>query len=121
MTMNNEINIYKKISELTPKKRDSLTSDYSEIIQLKNIASKVDELKDCLIRHTHPQNSQFFDSRTDSFREIIRELLQKVWSGFCNFDDQLQKHNYLKVADDNTLLFKSLDDLYNEKIRKRGK
>ena len=112
--------IHKKISELTKKKREKIMKEYSEVLKLKKVANELDDLKNILIYHTHPQNSQNFNNSSEHFRKIVTELLQQIWSGFCNFDDQLKKHNYLKVADESTLLFKELEDIYNENTRKRG-
>tara|TARA_Y100000389_G_C17013302_1_gene295256 strand:- start:36 stop:395 length:360 start_codon:yes stop_codon:yes gene_type:complete len=118
--MPKEVKIQQLVQDLSKTERNKLLFEYSEIRHLKDIARKLDNLRHCLISHTHPENAYKFDKKSDNFKTIVNQLLQKSWSAMCNFDDQLKEYDYLKVADEYHLTFKELSDLYNEKHRKQG-
>jgi len=118
--MPKEVKIQQLVQDLSKKDRDKLMFQYSEVIALRDLAKKLDNLKYCLINHTHPDNSYKFEKKSENFKEIVNTLLRQSWSAMCNFDDLLKKYDFLKVADDYHLTFKDLTDLYNDQHRKNG-
>ncbi len=118
--MPKEVKIHQLVQDLSKTERDKLLFEYSEVIALKDLAKKLDNLKWCLIKHTHPDNSHILNNKSDNFKEIVSQLLRQSWSAMCDFDERLKKYDFLKVAEQNFLTFKDLTDLYNKKQRKRG-